>query len=200
MKVVLTRWICTVSLALLPGATVANSAASALPEAGPSVQSQASASGSDADTAPLGTVFPADTLRTLLPATVYFQGKTAPLQLRNAAGTSFGKDAVVWASLVDSSGYSTAVQERYQFYLVTESALQFGSLHLPPGAYGGGYLGDHFLIMDLGGHTIGEGPVQSDATLARPRPMQMIADQPTSVRLYLGRRWVLLRTADRSSP
>ena len=140
-----------------------------------------------------GIPFSADTLTSLLPATVYFQGRSAPLQLRNAGGTTFAEGAIVWVSLVDSSGYSTSVQERYQFYLVTEGPLQFGSVSLRPGAYGGGFVGDRFLVMDLGGHTIGEGATQTDNGMQRPRPLQVRADQPMSVRLYLGRRWVSLR-------
>ena len=154
---------------------------------------QSSDQASDTVTAPKGVPFSQEKLGSLLPATVYFQEKTAPLQLRNAAGTTFGSQAIVWASLVDTSGYSTSVQERYQFYLVTESGLLFGSVHLPAGAYGGGYLGDRFVLMDLGGHTVGEGGTQMDANLRRPRPLQMVADGPSSVKLYLGRRWVSLQ-------
>ncbi len=148
---------------------------------------------SDTASTPQGVPFSSEKLGSLLPATVYFQEKTAPLQLRNAAGTTFGNQAIVWASLVDTSGYSTSVQERYQFYFVTESGLRFGSVHLPAGAYGGGYVGNRFVLMDLGGHSIGEGDTEMDANLRRPRPLQMVADGPTSVKLYLGRRWVLLQ-------
>lgn len=138
-------------------------------------------------------VFSPEKLASLLPATVYFQGRSAAVQLRNAAGVSFGQNAIVWAALVDTSGYSTSVQERYQFYFVTETGLRFGDVHLAPGAYGAGYVGDHFLVMDLGGHEVGSGATTEDAALRRPRPLQMVADGPGSVKLYLGRRWVLVK-------
>ncbi len=140
-----------------------------------------------------GVPFTADKLSSLLPATVYFQGRSAPLQLRNAAGTTFGPDQILWASLVDTSGYSTSVQERYQFFLVTEGPLRIGGTAVPAGAYGAGFVGDHFLLMDPGGHTIAQGPLQTDTGLRRPRPLQMVADQPSSIKLYLGRHWVLLQ-------
>jgi hypothetical protein len=184
--------ICGFSLLVLPAFPGTADGAAPLRSFAAGVSEVQTAAAADTLPAP-GTLFSADTLTAILPATVFFQGRSAPLQLRNAAGTSFGKDAIVWASLVDSSGYSTAVQERYQFYLVSEVPLQFGSLHLPAGAYGGGFLGDHYLIMDLGGHTLGEGPVATDTKFARPRPLQMVSDHSTSVRLYLGRRWVLLQ-------
>ena len=138
-------------------------------------------------------IFSADKLTSLLPATVYFQGKSAPLQIRNAAGTALNGKQILWASLVDTSGYSSSVQERYQFYLVSEGPFRIGDAAIPAGAYGAGFLGDHFLIMDLGGHTIAQGPLQTDKDLRRPRPLQMVPDQASSVKLYLGRHWVLLQ-------
>lgn len=148
---------------------------------------------------PAGTVLPADVLQSLLPATVYFQGKTAPLQLRNAAALKLGGDALLWVGLVDNSGYASDVQEKYQFYLVTEAGLHIGSSSLSAGAYGGGFLGGRFLIMDVGGHTVAEGPVQTEAELHRPRPLQLVADGNGGARLYLGRRWVLLHPDTASS-
>jgi hypothetical protein len=142
-----------------------------------------------------GVPFSPDKLASLLPATVYFQGRTAPVQLRNAGGTSFGEGRILWAALVDTSGYSTAVQDKYQFYFVTESPVRLGDKLIPAGAYGGGFLADRFVIQDLGGHTVAEGPLQDDASLRRPRPLQVVADSPDSVKLYLGRRWVAIKAA-----
>ncbi len=147
----------------------------------------------DAGAAQPGTPFSADKLAALLPSTVYFQGRSAPLQIRNAGGTTFAGGQVVWAALVDTSGYSTSVQERYQFDLVGEGPLRLGDASLPAGAYGAGFVGDRFLVMDLGGHTLVEGALQMDASLRRPRPLQVVADQPSSVKLYLGRHWVALQ-------
>lgn len=143
-----------------------------------------------------GTPFTAEQLSSMLPATVYFAGRTAPLQLRNAGGTKFASGSTLWISLVDSSGYSSSVQERYQFYLVTEGPLRFGDVTLRPGAYGGGFVGDRFVLMDLGDHTIGEGATQNDTALPRPRPLQLFGVQPNAVKLYLGRRWVMLRSPE----
>lgn len=141
-----------------------------------------------------GVPFTAEQISSLIPATVYFQGKSAPVQLRNAGGTTFAGGAVVWVALVDSSGYSSSVQEKYQFYFVTETPLTVGGVSVPAGVYGGGFLKDHFLLMDVGGHTVAQGPLQMDADLHRPRPLEVLADTPSSVKLYLGRRWVKLQS------
>ena len=143
--------------------------------------------------APPGVPFTAGKLSSMLPGSVYFQGKTAMLQSRNAGGTSFANGAIVWAALVDSSGYSSSMQEKFQFYLVTEASLRIGDARLAAGAYGGGFVGDRFLVMDLGGHTVAQGTTEIDAALTRPRPLQILPVSTTSVRLLLGRRSVTLQ-------
>ena len=145
--------------------------------------------------APSGIPLGPEAVANLLPPSVYFRGKSAPVQLRNAGAVCFGEDATVWAALVDTSGYATDVQEKYQFYLVTESALLFGGTKLAAGAYGGGFVGERFIIQDLGGHTVAEGPLQTDPALRRPRPLQMLPDTPDAVKLYLGRHWVQMKPA-----
>ena len=152
-----------------------------------------------ANTTAPGAPFSVETLTPLLPETVYFEGRTAPLQTRNAGGTAFSGNAILWVSLVDSSGYATEVQNRYQFYLVTEGPLRVGTTELAAGAYGGGFLGDRFLLMDLGGHTVAEGSTESAASLARPRPLQLQADTPSSVKLFLRRHFLTLHAIPRPS-
>ena len=141
-----------------------------------------------------GVPFTAEKLASLLPATVYFKGKTASLQIRNAGGISFEGGAIVWAALVDSSGYASNIQDRYQFYLVTECPLRVGASRLAPGSYGGGVTDDHFTFMDLGGHTVASEPAQVDASLPRPRPLQMLYKSGNSALLLVGRREITLRS------
>lgn len=133
----------------------------------------------------------------LLPSSVYFRGQTAPLQLRNAAAARFSDNAVLFASLVDTSGYSTSVRERYQFYLVTEVPLTVAEKPLPAGAYGAGFLEDGtFVVMDLGGHDLLLSRTTHDDNMHRPRPLQLVAGAtPQELRLYLGRSFVPLTRA-----
>lgn len=136
-------------------------------------------------------VLPADQVEKLLPGNVFFKEQSAPLQLRNAAAFRYPDGSVLWASLVDTSGYSTGVREKYQFYLVTESSISMGGQTLPAGAYGAGYLADGtFIVMDVGGHDVLHGAVKTDAEMHRPRPLQMVASG-TEVRLYLGRQYAV---------
>ena len=183
--------------ALLLGAPGVLRGASPMSYGSPQGETKAGASSASAATSAPGIPFTAEKVSSLLPATVYFAGRTAPLQTRNAGGTVL-PSGILWISLVDSSGYSTSVQERYQFYFVTEGPVHVGDVALKAGAYGGGFVGDHFVLMDLGDHTVGEGATQNDTEMRRPRPLQVVGDQPNTVKLYLGRRWVVIR-ADASS-
>ena len=54
---------------------------------------------------------PADAAK-LAPPSVFFAGQSASLQLRNTYGLRFADKAIVLAGLVDSSGYSTGIQQK----------------------------------------------------------------------------------------
>ena len=113
----------------------------------------------------------------LLPATVFFSGQSAPLQLRNSAAFRTPAGRMVWAGLVDTSGYSTGVREKYQFYFVTEVPLTVGTLSIQPGIYGGGYLADNnFVLLNVASSEIGRTTVREDKELRRPRPLQMLPE------------------------
>jgi len=56
---------------------------------------------------------PAD-LEKMFPPTVYYDGQTAPAQLRNSGGVKFADGHFALVSLVDTSGYSTGVAAKYQ--------------------------------------------------------------------------------------
>ena len=135
---------------------------------------------------------PAD-LDSLVPPAVYFQGQSATVQKRNSAGVRFNGGAVMFATKVDTGGYSSNIQERYQAYLITEVPLSIGGNRLPPGAYGVGFINDNkFVVMDIGGHDLFVTGSQRDEALSRPTPLQVLPDPaPQNYRLYSGRTFVV---------
>jgi hypothetical protein len=139
---------------------------------------------------------PAD-LDSLLPTTVYFQGQSATTQKRNSAGVRFKGGPVMFATKVDTGGYSSGIQERYQAYLITEVPLIISRNRLPPGAYGVGFITNNkFVVMDIGGHELFVTDSQRDDALTRPTPLQVLADPtPQSYRLYGGRSFVVFGRA-----
>jgi len=129
----------------------------------------------------------------ILPATVFYAGQSAPVQGRNSAGIKLPNGKLVLFALVDTSGYSSAIQQTYQAYLLNEVPLQIGDQTLAPGAYGFGFIaGDKVEVMDIGGNELLHTGTKRDAALARPTPLQLLPDAaaPGHFRLYLGRSYV----------
>jgi hypothetical protein len=128
----------------------------------------------------------------IFPPTVFFRGQTAPVQMRNTAGVHFADGFYFLAGLVDNSGYSSGVREKYQGYLITEVSLEIGGQSLKPGAYGFGYLSDgKFVVLDLGNNELLQTPSQRDAEIKHPVPFQILAaPNAGNYRLYNGRDFV----------
>lgn len=133
----------------------------------------------------------ADIKPKLFPETVFFRGQSAPTQMRNTGGVHFADDLYVLAGLVDNSGYSTGLRQKYQAYLLTEVTLKFGDQTLKPGAYGVGFIeGGKFIVMDLAANDLFQTASQKDAELKRPVPLQVIAGDGGKYRLHAGREYV----------
>lgn len=134
----------------------------------------------------------------LLPSAVFFKGQSASVQPRNSGGVRFNKESVMLATIVDNSGYSTQVQEKYQAYLITETPISIEGHRLIAGAYGVGFIaGDKFIVMDIGGHDLFTANSTRDTNLRRPSPLQVLSAAGTAgqYRLYGGRNFVTFSAA-----
>jgi hypothetical protein len=130
-------------------------------------------------------------IQSLFPATVYFSGQMATVQIRNAGGVLWSEGKQTLFAMVDASGYSSGMREKYQFYILSDVPVEIGGKRLPAGAYGAGFLTDQGLeVMDLGGTELFHAAVLHDAGMQRPRPLQLIASGTGHYRLYLGRDYV----------
>src|SRR5260370_157312 len=131
----------------------------------------------------------------IFPERVFFRGQSAPVQFRNSGGVHFADDLYVLAGMVDSSGYSTGLKEKYQAYLLNEVTLEIAGQTLKPGAYGIGFIaGGKFVVMDLGANDVLQAASQHDAEMKRPVPLQVLPSTITgSYRLYAGRDYVEFR-------
>ena len=131
-------------------------------------------------------------LTRIVPTGFYFQGLSAPTQMRNAAAARFGTDRYVISGLVDTSGYSADVRAKYVGFLITDSPITLNGEALPSGAYGFGFGTEGKLtVMDLAGKDLMSVNITNDKSLRRPRPLMMTAD-PGGVRLYNGRDYVVI--------
>ncbi|MBV8631460.1 MAG: hypothetical protein JOZ83_11080 [Silvibacterium sp.] len=149
---------------------------------------------SSATSQPEAVLHPAD-LAKILPGSVFFRGQSATTQGRNSGGVRYADGYFTFAALVDNSGYSTGIQEKYQAYFITEVPITIGGHTLAPGAYGTGIVknggGPQFVVLDIGAHDLFTTGAVNDAKLHRPTPLQVIADDgPGKYRLYFGRNYV----------
>jgi hypothetical protein len=139
-----------------------------------------------------GVLGPED-LKRVVPASYFFRGQSASVQLRNSAGFRTSDGKFVLAGLVDTSGYSADVAEKYQGFLITEVKLNVEGSELPPGEYGFGFSKqDKFTVMDVGNNDLLSVSSHLDQNLLRAVPLKIVADQG-SYRLYAGKKWIGLK-------
>jgi hypothetical protein len=125
----------------------------------------------------------------IFPDQVFFRGQVAAVQMRNTGGVRFADDMFVLAGLIDNSGYSSDIRQKYQAYFISEVALEIGGQKLAPGAYGVGFVQGKFVVMDLGAHDLLQVASARDAEMKRPVPLQVVG-AGGKYRLYAGREYV----------
>lgn len=131
-------------------------------------------------------------LTRVVPASFYFQGQSAPTQIRNSAAARFGSKRYVIVGMVDTSGYAADVRAKYEGFFITDSAIEINGHDLKTGAYGFGFTDDGKMnILDLSGKEILSASTTKDSSLSRPRPLMMMKSG-AGVRLYSGRDYVTI--------
>ena len=138
------------------------------------------------------TVLSGAELTRVVPPGFYFQGLSAPTQMRNAAAARFGKDRYVVSGLVDTTGYAADVRAKYEGFFITDSPIRINGNDLAVGAYGFGFSDDGKMqVLDLAGNAVLSASTTKDAELKRPRPLMMIASGE-GLRFYSGKDYVTI--------
>src|SRR6185437_5226442 len=137
----------------------------------------------------------ADITPKIFPERVFYRGQVASVQMRNTGGVHFADDLYLLAGLVDVSGYSSGVREKYKGYLLNEVHVDINGHALTPGAYGIGFVdGPKFVVTDLGSNYVLEVAANKEADLKGPVPLQIVAaSEAGTFRLYLGREYVMIK-------
>ena len=134
------------------------------------------------------------TLTRIVPTGFYFEGQSAPTQMRNSAAARLAEKRHVVAGLVETAGYSTDIRAKYEGFLITDSSIEIGGQSLPTGAYGFGFTDDgKFNVFDVGGKQLLSVSYSDDRVLRRPRPLMMLR-ATDGLRLYSGRSYVVIST------
>jgi len=145
--------------------------------------------------APLQTgaqVLTAEQVKKAVPVSYFFAGQSAAVQMRNSTGVKNAAGKLVLAGLVDTSGYSTAIAEKYQGFLITETKLTFNGATLNPGQYGFGFKDGKLLVMNVASMDLFSVASQKDDQLKHPVPLKFEKDA-AGYRLYAGRNYVVVK-------
>jgi hypothetical protein len=138
------------------------------------------------------TVLAGAELTRVVPPGFYFQGLSAPTQMRNSAAARFGSKRYVIAGLVDTSGYAADVRAKYEGFFITDSPIRINGTSLGTGAYGFGFSNDGKMqILDLAGNQVLSVSTIKDGALKRPRPLMMMKSAD-GVRFYNGKDYVTI--------
>jgi len=138
------------------------------------------------------TVLAGAELTRVTPPGFYFQGLSAPTQMRNTAAARFGSKRYVIVGLVDTSGYSSDVRAKYEGFFITDSSISINGSELVTGAYGFGFSDDGKMqILDLAGNQLFSVSTTRHSALRRPRPLMMVK-AADGLRLYSGKDYVLI--------
>jgi len=138
-------------------------------------------------------VLEATEVKRLAPTTYYFAGQSGSTQVRNCVGFRTSSGKVVLAGLMDTSGYASDIQQKFQGFLITESKLNIGGSDLAPGQYGFGFGKDReFVVMNVAAADMLSVSATADDKLAHPVPLKMV-EEGGAYKLYSGKKWVTLK-------
>jgi hypothetical protein len=137
-------------------------------------------------------VLAGDQLKKVVPTTFFFAGQVASVQTRNSSAFKTSGGKIVSAGLVDTSGYATAIAEKYQGFLITETKLNFDGASVEPGAYGFGFKDGKFLVMNIAGAEAASAASQNDDQLKHPVPLKF-EKADGGYRLYAGKKYVVVK-------
>jgi len=129
-----------------------------------------------------------------LPKDFYLEGNAIPTQKRNAALLKTPAGARLLLALLDTSGYSSQVQEKYLGMAIIEGPVSICGQALAVGSYGFGLkktAGEsnepaEFFVYNQAGDKVAQCSANKDTQLEHPRPLEVFP-KGASAQWYLGR-------------
>jgi hypothetical protein len=130
-----------------------------------------------------------------LPKDFYLEGNAIPTQKRNAALVKTPAGARVLWALIDTTGYSSQIQQKYEGMIISEGPLTVCGIKVGVGSFGFGHTKPpatsnedmKFFVYDQAGGKVGECAAKKDAGMAQPKPLQVVVGPGQPAKLYLGR-------------
>jgi hypothetical protein len=138
----------------------------------------------------------------IVPRDFVLEENAIPTEKRNTVLVVTPSGARVVAGLLDTSGYSSQVQEKYLGMLISEGNVEVCGNQVGVGSYGFGLAKSpgatqgktsRFMLYDQAGKKIVECTAEWDSNLKGPRPLQVVVGGGGTARLYVSRTWVELK-------
>ena len=132
-----------------------------------------------------------------IPRDFYLEGNAIPTEKRNAVLLKDTAGSRLLCAVLDTSGYSSQIQNKYLGMLISERKASVGGIRVEPGSYGFGMekppatvIADaKFFLYNQAGQKVGECIAKKDTRLGMPRPLQVVPKE-RQIRLYLGVYWI----------
>jgi hypothetical protein len=131
-------------------------------------------------------------VKILSPTTYYYAGHAASVQMRNTVGIRTQDAKNILAGMVDTSGYSTGIQQKYQGFFITEAKIHIEGTEVAPGEYGFGFMNDKFVLTNVAAEDILNVASKMDDQLKRPVPLK-VTEENGGYRLYAGKKYVVVQ-------
>jgi hypothetical protein len=135
-----------------------------------------------------------------VPDRFYLETNAIPVQKRNAAFLQAPGGSHILFALLDTSGYSSMVQEKYKGMIITEGKVFVAGDKLSAGSYGFGVeipsdTADQtakLILYNQAGEKLAVFAAKKDNQIKRPLPLQVVVEKGGTAKLYLGRHWIEL--------
>ena len=135
-----------------------------------------------------------------VPRDFYLEGNAIPTEKRNAVLLKSPAGARLLLALIDTTGYSSQIRQKYIGMMIAEGAVSVCGVQLGVGSYGFGVdkpapnssEDARFFLYNQAGEKVGDCAAVRDAQIKLPRPLQVVLSKGEPARLYLGRYWVEL--------
>jgi hypothetical protein len=130
-----------------------------------------------------------------IPNDFYLEGNRIPVERRNAVLLKTPAGARVVLALIDTTGYSSRIKEKYYGMLISEGKISVCGISVGVGSYGFGLdtpqppsdADAKFILYDQAGEKVGECDAKKDNSIKLPKPLTVTTAKGEPARLELGK-------------
>jgi hypothetical protein len=130
-----------------------------------------------------------------VPNDFYLEGNRIPVEKRNAVLLKTPKGARVVLALIDTTGYSSRIKQKYTGMLISEGKISVCSISIDVGSYGFGLdtpkppsnEGAKFMLYNQAGDEVGGCTAKKDDSIKVPQPLAVSIAKGVPAKLDLGK-------------